>query len=212
MTRLQWIPVPGDYEIGCDRGVIKTEPSGFTFPWNGLLSVTESFDGGERESNYFDGRKISDSVPSRNWKATVRALTYPEDLSSVLGYRQLRSGVYLTRQRRSEFYFSYRTLKGDGSYKLHLVYNATVVANEPGRKTDSDVPDPDVYEWNITAVPWRGTLVNMPRRKPTAHYVVDSSEVTVAKMTALENLVYGDPALSTGPSFPSPELVYSTIR
>lgn len=188
MTRISWAPpVNPRYELGVDRGVIKMEPAGISKAWNGLISVDENVQGADRTEHSFDGIKYMDLVSATNWQATIRAFSYPTGVSSALGFSTILSGFYLARQPRSEFWFSYRTMMGDGSYRLHIVYNATLIPNQPGRKTITDTPDPDIFEWTIFAVP-DTTQTNIA---PTAHFVINSWETDPAKVSAIEDIIYG---------------------
>lgn len=198
MTRLSWDrPIDPAFERGVDRALVKIKSASSVQVWNGLLSVEETSIGGERSDSTYDSIKYYETISTKNWQAMIRAFTYPEDFYLALGMTYIKSGFYLARQPRSEFFFSYRTKVGVKDYKIHFVYNATILPAQPARKTVSDVPDPDIFEWTINAVPDR----SLSGIKPTAHFVVETAKTDPAAIAALEDVLYG--TSTTPPSFPT---------
>lgn len=201
MTKLLWNQ-PGTrfYETGVDRGVLFPK-TGAGVSWGGLISVEEPVSGGEAESYYFDGVKYLDWIANEDFQATITAFSAPKEFAVCDGAKALAPGLYATQQRRETFGLSYRTLLGndlteDAGYKLHLVYNALAAPTTRSNRTKSDSPDPGTLVWTVNSVPPAATTY-----KPTAHFVIDSTKTTTAKMTSLENLIYGtasvDSALPT---------------
>lgn len=192
MTKIVWNQV-GErfYETGVDRGVLYPR-LGPGVPWNGLISVSENPSGGEVESFYFDGVKYLDIVMSENFQATVEAYSAPREFASCDGSKALSPGLYATQQPRSTFGMSYRTLIGndlDGSdhgYKLHIVYNATAAPSGRDNKTLSGSPDPSIRQWTIDTVPIASNTF-----KPTAHFVIDSTQIDPYTLLDLESFLYG---------------------
>lgn len=191
MTVLEW-DVLGDrrYETGVDRGVLYL-PDGTAVPWNGLVSVSESSDR-EIQATYYDGMKIHDLVTVGSFSGTLRAITYPDELTLLEGFVELNAGVYAGDQRPQTFGLCYRTQIGAAGesdpvgYKLHLLYNVTAIPTDKSYETISDEAGPSEFEWNITAVPEEVAGI-----RPTAHFVINSLRVNPVLLAELEAILYG---------------------
>jgi len=206
MTRLTWeTPVNPRYEIGVDRVVIYQEPTYFGSAWSGVISITEGLQGGERSDGYFDGLKVNDFVTSRNFQGTLRSYTYPYWLSNILGYRSIKTGVLLTRQKRSTFRMTYRTKIGDVGHKIHLVWGCTLVPKVRSYNTIADAPDPSIFEWTINAVPYSESNA----WKPTAHMWFDTTKLTANQLAIVEDALYGD--ADSGPFLGKPSQIAALI-
>lgn len=195
MTKLVWDNLTPRYESGIDRGVLYP-PSGPGVLWNGLISIDHAAVSNTPEPLYLDGQKYLDATDNRIFQAILRAYSSPEEFGPCMGLVSPVRGLVLTRQPKTTFGLSYRTLIGDGlGYRLHLVYNATATLNS-GRTYDtiSDTPSAETLAWTIDAVPPANSTY-----KATAHFAVDSTKVSSAALSALENILYGtatvDPAL-----------------
>lgn len=174
------------YENGVDRGVLYP-PNAPGVVWNGLVSVDESFVGGEVEQLYYDGIKYLDFVSPRHYQATLTAFSAPEEFWQFVGNRSVVPGFILTRQPRIRFGFSYRTkLEADLGYKIHLVYNA--LASPESRGYSSLAPDQqaDTASWTIDAVPPRSST-----HRPSAHFIFDSTKVDETALDIIESILYG---------------------
>lgn len=190
MTELVWDQI-GDriYESGIDRGVIYL-PGGVAIPWNGLTSVTEKFDK-QTTPVYFDGRRIQNLVSPGNFSGTITAITYPDELSELEGLGFVKSGVFVGDQIPKVFDLSYRTRVGndldpDFGYKIHILYNVTVIPKDKGYTTISDSPGISEFEWDLLAVP-----EDVDGFHPSAHVIFDSTHTTDALMSAIEEMLYG---------------------
>jgi hypothetical protein len=173
------------YETGIDRGVLYVGGNA-GIVWNGLISVEESYNGGESESYYYDGVKYLDAVANKDFKAKITAFSAPYEFSECIGEVPLRNGVYLTRQPRSRFGIAYRTIVGLNDYKIHIIYNAIASPVKRSYKTLSGSVSPDVLEWDISAVP-----TSCGYYRPTAHVTIDSRLIDSDKLLAIEGLLYG---------------------
>lgn len=187
MTKLTWAQkAQSRYEVGVDRGVLYPT-SGPGVVWNGLISVSDTFEGGEKTAYHFDGIKYLELVSPKNFQAQVTAYSAPRQFAECIGERTVVPGFVLTRQPRARFGLSYRTLmEPDRGYKLHLVYNALANPTERGHKTQSDTAEAGTRSWTINAVP--------PKRdtyRPTAHFVFDSTQTEPQALLALEMILYG---------------------
>lgn len=191
MSILQW-DAAGErqYEAGVERGVLYP-PDKTPVPWNGLISVEESFDRAVSPI-YYDGMKISDEVELGDFAATLSAMTYPDEFLELEGMVEMKSGVYASDQRPQMFGLSYRTKVGndvlgqDAGYKIHLLYNVTAIPSSKSYTTVSDQLSATQFQWNITAVP-----EEVPGIRPTAHFIINSLETDPWLMEELEEILYG---------------------
>jgi hypothetical protein len=204
MTRLAWNkPTEMFYDAGLDRGVLYPKTS-LAVPWNGLISVDEK--GSDSATMfYMDGRPYYIHQNPKEFSATIKAYTYPDEFSEKMGLVEVTDGMYLDSQIGSSFDISYRTQVGSGvdgsaGFKIHLIYNATVSPGGIGYASISDTVSPSNFEWEINTVPQE-----VPGHRPTAHLVIDTRHMTPQKVTEIENLLYGvaeaaDPIDGGGPT------------
>lgn len=200
MTRLEWgTPGSRQYETGVDRGVLYVGDQAGV-PWVGLSSVDETPSGGEPKAYYIDGVKYLNVSSAEEFEATINAFTYPPAFAQCDGTAQVRTGLFLTHQRRKQFGFSYRTGVGDetseNGYKIHLVYNALAAPTPKTYATKNNSTEPTTFSWAITTKP-----PVMAGYKRTAHIVIDSRDTDVVVLKAVEDALYGDEL--TAPRLPS---------
>lgn len=192
MTRLAWDSM-GErvYEAGLDRGVLYPAV-GPGVAWNGLVSVQESAEGGEVGSYYQNGKKFAVLFGVEEFRAEIEAYTYPEEFDASQGNSEIANGLYTTQQDRAPFGMSYRTKVGndveglDHGYKIHIVYNAYV---EPSDKTYTSVSDsiePTNFNWSIVTIPQE-----VPEKRPSAHFEIDSRTTTPFQLDFIEGILYG---------------------
>lgn len=197
MTRLAWDKV-GErlYETGVDRGVlyIPNAQGNYTagYPWNGLVSVSESPSGAESTPQYADNIKYLNLVSAEEFGATIEAFTYPEEFGQCDGTAAPTPGVLVGQQTRKTFGLSYRTRIGndtdgtDHGYKLHLVYGALAAPSEKSYSTINDSPEAITFSWEVTTTP-----VEVPGFKPSATLTIDSTKVSAVGLGLLEDALYG---------------------
>lgn len=192
MTRVVWDAVgTRRYETGVDRGVLYVDSVGV--PWNGLISVNERAIGGETKSYYIDGRKYMNRPMPEEYEAVLTAYSSPTLFDACDGTLQFASaGVRVTQQRRKPFGLTYRTMIGNdisqsSGYRIHIVYNATAEPAQRDFKTVSSDVDPLNLSWELTTKP-----KIIPGSRPSAHIVIDSTEVDPQGLEAIENVLYGD--------------------
>lgn len=196
MARLVWDKT-GErfYETGVRQGVLYPMVDG-AYPkgvaWNGLTAVTESPSGAESTALYADDIKYLNLRSTEEFGATIEAYTYPKEFEECDGSAELATGVTIGQQPRKSFGLSYRTALGNDvenenhGYKLHLIYGATASPSEKAYATISDSPEAITFSWEVTTVP-----VNVEGFKPTALLTIDSTKIDPAKLTALEDILYG---------------------
>jgi hypothetical protein len=197
MSRLVWDKI-GErlYETGVKMGVLYPMSDEGTYPqgeaWNGLTVVTESPSGAEASPFYADDIKYLNLMSAEDFGGTIEAYTYPKGFGPCNGEAVLAKGVRITQQARKAFGFCYRTSVGndvlgnDYGYKLHLVYGALAAPSEKANNTINESPEPTTMSWEFTTTP-----VSVTGFKPTAHLVIDSTEVDAEKLAALEAILYG---------------------
>lgn len=212
MARLDWNAAGSRfYEAGVDRGVLYVD--GYPgVPWNGLSSVNESPSGGEPKSFYLDGVKYL-AVPSpEEFEGTITAFTYPDEFEQCNGNDEVRSGMFLTHQRRKPFSFSYRTMIGSdlsesAGYKIHIIYNALASPSERSNDSFKEQTDPNDFSWKITCKP-----PAMPGYRPTSHVILDTRSTDPSVISAVEDILYGtDDDQSRIPTIPELIAAYDTI-
>lgn len=207
MSRLTWgAAATRYYETGVDRGVlyVGSDPG---VAWNGLISVDESPSGAEPKPAYLDGIKFRNISSSEEFEATISAFSSPQEFGVCVGNASIQNGLIATQQPRKKFGLSYRTLVGnplvgtDLGYKIHLIYNALAGPSSRSSNTVADSAEPIAYSWPVTTLP-----PALAGYKPTSHYIIDTRYAAPEDVTALEDIIYGDPSFA--PRLPTPtELV-----
>lgn len=208
-SRIEWSSLTDrQFETGLDRGVLYLN-DGTAVAWNGLTAVEEN--GADSAVAYYvDGRPFLHLPKPKEFSATIRAYTYPDEFSAVMGIVEATDGLYLDSQQPDSFGLSYRTLIGDAAqgvergYKIHLIYNATV--GQPGRSfsTMANEINPIDLEWEIQAVP-----VPIDGYRPTAHIMIDTRHMDPAKISEIEDILYGS---DSGPaSLPDPQVILDIL-
>mgnify|MGYP003486134147 FL=1 len=196
MPRLTWDDLGKRfYETGVKQGVLYPQVGG-AYPkgvaWNGLTAVTESPSGAEPTPLYADDIKYLELTSNEEFGCTIEAYTYPDEFKACNGEATLAEGVTIGQQTRVPFGFCYKTVlgndekKNDYGYKLHLVYGATASVSEKAFQTINDSPEAITFSWEVTTTP-----VAVNGFKPTAILTIDSTTIDPAKLTALEDILYG---------------------
>ena len=184
------------YETGVRNGVLYVMAEGGTYPkgvaWNGLTAVTESPSGAEATALYADDTKYLNLISAEEFGATIEAYTYPDEFAECDGSATLAAGVTIGQQPRKTFGMSYRTVYGNDvnnesyGYKLHLIYGAVAAPSEKAYATINDSPEAITFSWEVKTTP-----VNVTGHKPTASLTIDSTKVDKAKLTKIEEILYG---------------------
>lgn len=209
MSKIVWDAVGEHiFETGVRNGVLYLKDAQGAYntgvAWNGLTSVSESPEGAEATDLYADDVKYLTLMSAENFKATIEAYTYPPEFEECDGSASIATGVVIGQQTRKPFGLCYRTSIGndtDGNehgYKLHIVYGCQASPSEKQYSTINDSPEAITFSWEVNTTP-----VNVTGKKPTATLIIDSTKVDKAKLTALEDILYG--AESTEPRLPLPD-------
>lgn len=184
------------YETGVSKGVLYVQADDGTYgngvAWNGLTAVNESPSGAEATPLYADDIKYLELTSTEEYGASIEAYTYPEEFEQCDGSAELGVGVTIGQQPRKAFGFCYRTLIGndvknnDYGYKIHIVYGAKAAPSEKAYQTVNDSPEAITFSWELTTTP-----VNVAGHKPTACVTIDSTKIEHAKLTSIEEALYG---------------------
>ena len=216
MAKLVW-DATGErkYETGVRNGVLYVMAEGGTYPkgvaWNGLTAVTESPSGAEATALYADDTKYLNLISAEEFGATIEAYTYPDEFAECDGSATLAAGVTIGQQPRKTFGMSYRTVYGNDvdneryGYKLHLIYGAVAAPSEKAYATINDSPEAITFSWEIKTTP-----VNVTGHKPTALLTIDSTKVDKAKLTKIEEILYGTEELEA--RLPLPDEIIQILQ
>lgn len=197
MAKLVW-DATGErkYETGVRNGVLYVMDESGTYPkgvaWNGLTAVTESPSGAEATALYADDVKYLNLISAEEFGATIEAYTYPDEFAQCNGEASLVNGVTIGQQPRKTFGMAYRTVLGNDienesyGYKLHLIYGAVASPSEKAYATINDSPEAITFSWELKTTP-----VVVEGFKPTASLTIDSTKADAAKLTALEDILFG---------------------
>ena len=208
--QLQWSQVEDrQIEAGIDRGVLypKNAPA---VSWSGLTSVDE--EGGEGAVEYYiDGRPFLYFAKPKEFKATLNAYMYPDVFSSILGEVEVTDGMYLNSQMGDAFDLSYRTkiidsIQGENfGYKIHLIYNATVVPSAKAYGTIGNSVSPVEFSWSIQATP-----IAVSGFRPTAHITIDTRHMDAQRLSDIESLLYGTSEVP--PQMPDAQTIFDLLH
>lgn len=210
--RLTW-DTTGDrrYETGVNQGVLYIPDNQGVYnngyPWNGLVTVTESPSGAESNPQYADNIKYLNLKSAEEFGATIEAFTYPDEFAQCDGTADV-NGVMVGQQSRKSFGLSYQTLVGndtegsDYGRKLHLIYGADAAPSERAYTTVNDSPEAITFSWELTTTATAVGEINGVDYKPTAILTIDSTRVSAAAFKALEDVLYG--TASQEPRLPMP--------
>lgn len=215
MSKLTWDNT-GErlFETGVKNGVLYPIQADGKYTkgvaWNGLISVTESPSGAEATALYADDIKYVNLLSNEEFGATIEAYTYPDEFAECDGSGTLAEGVTVGQQKRKVFGLCYKTTIGndvdgnDHGYKLHLVYGCLAAPSEKAYSTINDNPDAITFSWEVITTP-----VNVTGFKPTSQITIDSTKVDQAKLTKIEDLLYG--TAEKEPSLPLPDELAATL-
>ena len=205
MPKLTW-DVVGEriYETGTSKGVLFVQNAlgayGAGVPWSGLISVTQSPDGGEPTPMYADNIEYLSLTSMENFKGSIEAFTYPDEFAACDGSKEAAPGLFVGQQPRVPFAMAYSTVIGNDTLgeaygeKIHVIYAAKVAPSERANTTINDTPEAMTISWDFTTTPQQIAAVGV---KPSAYVCVDSTKVTAAKFKAIQDLLYGTDVLTS---------------
>lgn len=198
------------YEQGLDRGVLYI-PGRDPVAWNGLQSFDEG-ESGMTSLLYRDGVIYLADVEASDFKGSLKAIFFPDEFHECLGIPEVTDGLYVDNQKPKRFGFSYRTLIGSGStgdlfgYQIHLVYNAMASIGSRSRNSlGGNGVAPVEFLFDIVCTP-----VKLAGYRPTAHFIIDTRNMSSSTIAELEALLYGDGV--TPGQLPDPQALYDLMN
>jgi hypothetical protein len=208
---LQWDdPNKRFFAQGLDRGVLYI-PGLDPIPWNGLMTFDEGDSPSAPTILYRDGVIYLADVDASDFSGNLTAMYYPDEFGVCLGIPQVTDGLFVDNQKPKRFGLSYRTLVGNGTsgdmfgYQIHLVYNCMASIGVRARASIGPNTTPTEFSFNIVCTPMK-----LPGYRPTAHYVIDTRNMSASKVAELEALLYGSGV--TPGSLPDPEVIFDLLN
>lgn len=195
MSKLTWDGVgQKEYQYGVSQGVLfklNDQNKWMGVAWNGLTNVTDSPEGGDVEEKYADNILYASVRGVEKFGGSIEAFTYPPEFNGCIGKYEVAPGVVVGQQVREPFAFAYRSEIGNDSnqnagYKIHVVYNCTASVGEMSHDTTEESVDFEPMSFDFDSNP-----VSVAGKKPTSKLEFDSTKLSKAKMTAIENQLYG---------------------
>lgn len=172
MTRLMWDEQ--NYDVGVEKVVFYSSATGLGVAWSGITTITENPDDTNDVARYVDGVKRQRYRRGEDFSGTIEAYTYPDAF-----YEDI-----LTQRRPRSFGLTYQVRTKD-SYKIHLVYNASISPSQFAYERS----DEDTFSWDFTTTP-----IYIPGARATAHLIIDPSIAYTWTMQAFEDILYGSEA------------------
>lgn len=212
------------FETGVDHGILYPVSEEGTYPkgvaWNGLTNVTENPSGAEATPVYADNIKYLNLFSAEEYKATIEALTYPDEWEACDGSAEVVPGVTIGQQDRQGFGFCYRTLIGNDTkdtklgYKLHLVWGCKASPSEKSHSSVNESLETSSMSWEISTTP-----IEVPGYKATATMEIDSTKTSAEKMAKIEEILYGKneategtPAAAVDARLPLPDEIIAILN
>lgn len=212
------------FETGVDHGVLYPVSEDGTYPkgvaWNGLTTVTESPSGAEATPVYADNIKYLNLFSAEEYKATIEAVTYPDEWEACDGSTEVAIGATIGQQDRQGFGLCYRTLIGNDTkdtkfgYKLHLIWGCKASPSEKSHNTVNESPEAASMSWEISTTP-----ADVTGFKVTATMEIDSTKTSAEKMAKIEEILYGKdevtegtPAAAVDARLPLPDEIIAILK
>lgn len=217
MSKLVWDQTgTREFESGVSQVALYPMASNGTYEagvaWSGVTGIDESPSGADATDLYADDIKYATLRSAEKYDFTITAFAYPDEWGACDGSAEVAPGVYLGQQNRKAFGLVYKTKIGDDThpgmdkgYKLHIVYNSTASPSSRSYATINENPDAISFSWSSSSTPAQVTGY-----KACSTIVIDSTKVPEAKMTTIENLLYG--AASAEAQLPDPDTIIAQLK
>lgn len=184
------------WETGVDRTVLfpMNDQGGYAagVAWSGITAINESPSGAEPTKIYADNIVYGVVMSPEEDAITIEAFTYPDEYAVCIGEATVGTGAVIKQQSHKHFGLAYRTMIGNDTagtehgYKIHIFWDCVAGASEDNNSTINDSPEQKSFSWSVSTLPVAATGF-----QPTASMVLDSTKVPEAKLTQIENLLYG---------------------
>lgn len=135
MAKIVWDDISRrTFKYGVSKGVLyKWDGDRFTngVAWNGLVSVTDKPSGKEKTALYSGDILRGYELSAQEYGGEIKAVMYPPEFISCLGYGNVVRGIYVDQQEPEMFAFSYQVGIDDNMHRahrpdIHLVYNCII--------------------------------------------------------------------------------------
>lgn len=223
------------YETGVDRVVLfpmtSTPATGSDYgtgvAWNGVTGITENPEGADANDIYADNMKYLSLISVENWKATIKAYTWPTEFNECQGEFEYDDGttrgIYFGQQPHTKFALAWRTIVGNAvqgdsyGYKLHVAYGLTAAPSEKDHATVNDSPEATEFSWDLNSIPDAFTSIANSGLQPVSHIVVDST-LNLNGYKALEAALFGTDESAVGegddqdPYIPTPDGLITLVN
>ena len=190
MAKLTWDETANRlYETGVDHVILfpmdANSDYGDGVAWNGCTGITENPEGADANDIYADNIKYLSLISVENWKATIKAYTWPTEFNPCQGEYEYNDGTYrglfFGQQNHRRFGLAWRTIVGNAAqgdsygYKLHIAYGLTAAPSEKDHATVNDSPEATEFSWELNSIPeaFTGKIDGLDLA-PVSHIVVDS--------------------------------------
>lgn len=230
MAKLTWDEAANRlYETGVDHvvlfpmfGTVQTNSAyAKGVAWNGVTGITENPEGADANDIYADNMKYLSLISVENWKATIKAYTWPREFNRCQGELEYNDGTHMGlffgQQNHEKFGIAWRTIQGNAvkgdsyGYKLHVAYGLTAAPSEKDHATVNDSPEATEFSWDLNSIPDAFVTTedaNGEVLAPTSHIVVDSV-LNATGYAALEAALFG--TNSTNPYLPTPDYLATLV-
>lgn len=198
------------YAHGLDRGVLYL-PGRDPIPWNGLTGFDEGVESSVTTMYYRDGVVYLADAEASDFSGKVTSIFWPPEFGECLGFPQVVDGLFVDNQKPKRFGMAYRSLIGSGTrgdmfgYQIHLVYNAMAAIGTRSRRTLGENIETMEFDFDLVCTP-----VKLAGYRPTAHYVIDTRNMSKSKIAEIENILYGD-AVTPG-ELPDPQILFDLMN
>lgn len=184
--------------------------------WNGVSGIDENPSGAEASAVYADNTKYLNLYSLEEYKATIKAYTYPDEFAKCNGEAELLTGLHFGQQSRQTFGLVFKTNVGndivgsDYGYKLHIVYGLRAGTTSKSHNTINDSPEAEEMSWELSSTPINAE-VNGVSYTNISTITIDSTafadESGKSKLTALEDQLFGE-----NPTLLLPAAVYAALK
>lgn len=198
--------------------------------WNGVTGITENPEGADANDIYADNMKYLSLISVENWKATIKAYTWPTEFNACQGELEFNNGtirgLFIGQQNHKKFGLAWRTIvgnavKGDAyGYKLHVAYGLSAAPSEKDHATVNDSPEATEFSWDLNSVPDAFEAIEDLDNNllaPVSHIVVDST-LNKKGYDALEAILFGTDDSAPGendgtnPTLLKPDYLYNAVN
>lgn len=198
------------FHQGVDRGVLYPRDKN-PVPWLGITGVDEASDS-STSVLYRDGVIYYSSVDPGDYSGKLTTFWYPDEFAECAGIPEVATGFHVDNQRPKPFNLCYRSLIGSGvtgdmfGYQIHLIYNATAQIGTRTRTTiTAEGTDIDELSFDLVCTP-----IQLPGFRPSAHYIIDTRNLSAERVSELETILYGD-GITPG-TLPAPGVLYDIMK